>query len=129
VRMEAYFRGYSGRLSQWPPTASCGICTMCRWKTGMVADIPSPQHGNLSKLIPNFRWSTGMAVQRKRPAPPIYLLARRLSPPQLRVARTMTTPFFSIGIPTKGRSFLVGGAIESALRQTFPDLEVICGRQ
>ena len=37
----------------------------------------------------------------------------------------MKTPYFSIVIPTKGRSFLVGGAIESALRQTFTDLEVI----
>ncbi len=37
----------------------------------------------------------------------------------------MKTPYFSVVIPTKGRSFLVGGAIESALRQTFPDFEVI----
>ena len=37
----------------------------------------------------------------------------------------MKTPFFSVVIPTKGRSFLVGGAIESILRQTFPDFEVI----
>jgi glycosyltransferase involved in cell wall biosynthesis len=34
-------------------------------------------------------------------------------------------PLFSIVIPTKNRSFLVGFAIKSALRQTFPDLEVI----
>lgn len=37
----------------------------------------------------------------------------------------MHTPYFSVVIPTKGRSFIVGGAIESALRQTFTDLEVI----
>jgi glycosyltransferase involved in cell wall biosynthesis len=35
------------------------------------------------------------------------------------------TPFFSVVIPTKNRSFLVGYAIKSALRQTFSDLEVI----
>jgi len=37
----------------------------------------------------------------------------------------MPTPFFSIAIPTKGRSFIVGDAIESVLRQNFPDFEVI----
>lgn len=37
----------------------------------------------------------------------------------------MTTPFFSIVIPTKGRSFLVGGAIESVLRQSHPDFEIV----
>jgi glycosyltransferase involved in cell wall biosynthesis len=34
-------------------------------------------------------------------------------------------PLFSIVIPTKNRSFLVGYAIKSALRQTFPDFEVV----
>lgn len=37
----------------------------------------------------------------------------------------MKTPFFSVVIPTRGRSFLVGNAIASVLRQTFPDVEVI----
>ena len=37
----------------------------------------------------------------------------------------MKTPYFSVVIPTKGRSFLVGGAVESVLRQTFPDFEVV----
>jgi Glycosyl transferase family 2 len=37
----------------------------------------------------------------------------------------MGTPFFSIAIPTKGRSFIVGDAIQSVLRQTFADFEVI----
>ena len=37
----------------------------------------------------------------------------------------MSTPFFSIVIPTKGRGFLVGGAIESVLRQSHPDFEVV----
>lgn len=38
---------------------------------------------------------------------------------------THPTPFFSVVIPTKNRSFLVGNAIQSGLRQTFTDLEVI----
>jgi len=37
----------------------------------------------------------------------------------------MKTPFFSIVIPTKGRSFLVGDAVQSVLRQTFPDFELV----
>ncbi len=37
----------------------------------------------------------------------------------------MKTPYFSVVIPTKGRSFLMAGAIESVLRQTFSDLELI----
>jgi hypothetical protein len=37
----------------------------------------------------------------------------------------MKTPFFSIAIPTKGRSFIIGDAIESVLRQNFPDFEII----
>jgi len=37
----------------------------------------------------------------------------------------MSIPFFSIVIPTKGRSFLVGGAIQSVLRQTYSDFEVV----
>ena len=37
----------------------------------------------------------------------------------------MNTPFFSITIPTKGRSFIVGDAIQSVLRQDFPDFEII----
>lgn len=37
----------------------------------------------------------------------------------------MSSPFFSIVIPTKGRSFLVGNAVESVLRQSFPDFEVV----
>ena len=39
--------------------------------------------------------------------------------------RSMKTPFFSIVIPTKGRSSIVGGAIRSALSQTYPDFEVV----
>lgn len=35
------------------------------------------------------------------------------------------TPFFSVVIPTKNRSFLVGRAIQSVLSQSFPDVEVI----
>ena len=34
-------------------------------------------------------------------------------------------PFFSVVVPTKNRSFLVGNAIESVLRQTFRDFELI----
>ena len=34
-------------------------------------------------------------------------------------------PFFSILLPTKNRSEIVGGAIESALRQTFKDFELV----
>lgn len=37
----------------------------------------------------------------------------------------MTSPFFSVVIPTKNRSFLVGFAIESVLRQSFHDVEVV----
>jgi hypothetical protein len=37
----------------------------------------------------------------------------------------MNTPYFSVLIPTKGRSLMAAGAVESALRQTFSDLEVI----
>jgi len=37
----------------------------------------------------------------------------------------MSIPFFSIVIPTKGRSFLVGGAIQSVLNQSFRDFEVV----
>lgn len=37
----------------------------------------------------------------------------------------MSTPHFSIVLPTKGRSFLVGHAIRSVLAQTCPDLELI----
>ena len=37
----------------------------------------------------------------------------------------MKTPFFSVVIPTKGRSFIVGDAVQSVLRQTFPDFEVV----
>src|ERR1700722_19431393 len=37
----------------------------------------------------------------------------------------MATPFFSIAIPTKGRSFIVGDAIESVLRQKFTDFEIV----
>ena len=37
----------------------------------------------------------------------------------------MSSPFFSILLPTKNRSEIVGGAVESALGQTFPDYELI----
>ncbi|HTI69121.1 MAG TPA: glycosyltransferase family A protein [Candidatus Limnocylindria bacterium] len=37
----------------------------------------------------------------------------------------MKEPFFSVVIPTKGRSAIVGGAIRSVLRQTFSDFELI----
>jgi len=37
----------------------------------------------------------------------------------------MDQPFFSILLPTKNRSEIVGGAIESALRQTFGDFELV----
>ena len=37
----------------------------------------------------------------------------------------MRVPRFSIVVPTKGRSFIVGHAIRSALAQTCPDFEVI----
>jgi hypothetical protein len=37
----------------------------------------------------------------------------------------MSHPFFSVAIPTKGRSFLVGNAVESVLRQGFSDFEII----
>ena len=37
----------------------------------------------------------------------------------------MSQPFFSILLPTKNRSEIVGGAIESALQQTFGDFELI----
>ena len=37
----------------------------------------------------------------------------------------MKAPLFSIVLPTKGRSFLVGHAIRSVLAQTFPDFELI----
>jgi hypothetical protein len=37
----------------------------------------------------------------------------------------MKAPFFSVMIPTKNRSFLVGQAIQSVLRQTFKDFEVV----
>jgi Glycosyl transferase family 2 len=37
----------------------------------------------------------------------------------------MSTPFFSIVIPTKGRAHLVGNAVESVLRQSFTDFEVL----
>lgn len=38
---------------------------------------------------------------------------------------TAATPFFSVVIPTKNRSYRVGYAIQSVLNQTFPDFEVI----
>ena len=37
----------------------------------------------------------------------------------------MKTPFFSIVIPTKNRSFIIGDAVRSVLRQSFPDFEVV----
>jgi len=37
----------------------------------------------------------------------------------------VTVPFFSILLPTRNRSEIVGGAIESALSQTFTDFELI----
>ncbi len=37
----------------------------------------------------------------------------------------MSAPFFSVVIPTKNRSFLVGHAIRSVLKQTFQNLELI----
>jgi glycosyltransferase involved in cell wall biosynthesis len=37
----------------------------------------------------------------------------------------MKQPSFSILLPTKNRSDILGGAIESALNQSFPDLELI----
>lgn len=37
----------------------------------------------------------------------------------------MSRPFFSVVIPTKGRSFLVGYAVRSVLQQTFGDLELV----
>ena len=37
----------------------------------------------------------------------------------------MKAPFFSILLPTKNRSEIVGGAIESVLQQTFSDFEII----
>lgn len=37
----------------------------------------------------------------------------------------MSTPRFSIVLPTKGRSFLVGRAIRSVLAQTCPDFELV----
>ena len=37
----------------------------------------------------------------------------------------MNAPRFSVVLPTKGRSFLVGHAIRSVLAQTFPDFELI----
>jgi hypothetical protein len=37
----------------------------------------------------------------------------------------MTTPFFSVVIPTKNRSFLVGLAIQSILRQSFDNFEIV----
>lgn len=37
----------------------------------------------------------------------------------------MSTPRFSIVLPTKGRSFLVGHAIRSVLAQTCPDFELV----
>jgi glycosyltransferase involved in cell wall biosynthesis len=37
----------------------------------------------------------------------------------------VTVPFFSILLPTRGRSEIVGGAIESVLTQTFTDFELI----
>jgi hypothetical protein len=37
----------------------------------------------------------------------------------------MSLPFFSVVIPTKNRSFLVGDAVRSVLRQTFPEFEVV----
>lgn len=41
------------------------------------------------------------------------------------IVATMSTPHFSIVLPTKGRSFLVGHAIRSVLAQSFPDFELI----
>ena len=38
---------------------------------------------------------------------------------------TMSAPRFSIVLPTKGRSFLVGHAIRSVLAQTFADFELV----
>ena len=37
----------------------------------------------------------------------------------------MARPFFSIVIPTKNRSFLVGYAIQSVRRQSFDDYEIV----
>lgn len=37
----------------------------------------------------------------------------------------MSIPFFSVVIPTKNRSFIVGDAVQSVLRQTFTDFEVV----
>lgn len=37
----------------------------------------------------------------------------------------MSVPFFSVLLPTKNRSVIVGDAIRSVLGQTFPDLELI----
>jgi glycosyltransferase involved in cell wall biosynthesis len=37
----------------------------------------------------------------------------------------MKEPFFSILLPTRNRSEILGGAIESALRQTWPDFELV----
>jgi glycosyltransferase involved in cell wall biosynthesis len=37
----------------------------------------------------------------------------------------MTTPFFSIVLPTKNRSHIVGTAIQCALNQTFEDFELV----
>ena len=37
----------------------------------------------------------------------------------------MSIPFFSVVLPTKNRSFLVGHAIRSVLQQSFPDFELI----
>ena len=38
---------------------------------------------------------------------------------------SLKTPFFSVVIPTKNRSFLIEGALRSVLRQSFGDCEVI----
>jgi glycosyltransferase involved in cell wall biosynthesis len=40
-------------------------------------------------------------------------------------SNTMNRPFFSILLPTKNRSEIIGGAVESALRQTFADFELV----
>lgn len=43
----------------------------------------------------------------------------------LSMRQVMSTPFFSVVIPTKGRSFLVGPAVESILAQSFQNWELI----
>src|SRR6185312_2299854 len=49
----------------------------------------------------------------------------RRPPQRARVNEGMKPPFFSILLPTKNRSEIVPGAIQSALDQTFNDFELI----